>query len=180
MKSGCFQKAIGIGSYGWQFGAIWFVLLSVFVTLASVSAIAQAKTGDELAVVVHPSTPVNGLSMDEVRQVFRGDKQYWNSNMPVVLLVRAPVAEERELVLKVIYRMSEGKFKQYWVSKIFRAEATSGPKIVFSNTMAGQLVAAVPGAIAFINAKEVPPGLKVLPIDGRLPGQPGYPLRFTP
>ena len=90
------------------------------------------------------------------------------------------LAEERELVLKVIYRMSEGKFKQYWVSKIFRAEATSGPKIVFSNTMAGQLVAAVPGAIAFINAKEVPPGLKVLPIDGRLPGQPGYPLRFTP
>ena len=36
---------------------------------------------------------------------------------------------------------------------------------------------AIPGAIAFIDSREVRPGAKVLRIDGRLPGQPGYPLR---
>jgi len=48
---------------------------------------------------------------------------------------------------------------------------------VYSNDMANDLVNAVPGAIAFIDAHEVRPGAKVLRVDGHLPGEPGYPLR---
>ncbi|HKS75556.1 MAG TPA: hypothetical protein VJQ82_20265, partial [Terriglobales bacterium] len=103
--------------------------------------------------------------------------QYWNSKLPVVLLIRAPVARERDVVLRVIYQMSEAQFKQYWIAKVFRAEASSPPKIVYSNDMQLELVAAVPGAIAFVDARNVRPGLKVLRIDGHLPGEPGYPLR---
>jgi hypothetical protein len=33
------------------------------------------------------------------------------------------------------------------------------------------------GAIAFIDSAQVPKNLKVLRIDGKLPGQDGYPLR---
>ena len=97
--------------------------------------------------------------------------------MPVVLLVRAPVAKERQVVLKTIYQMSESQFKQFWVAKIFRSEAVSAPKIVYSSDMTNQLVSAVPGSIAFMEAKAVGPGLKVVKIDGRLPGEAGYPLR---
>jgi len=140
-------------------------------------AVAQAGHSPDVAVVVHPETPVSGLTLADVRQIFRGEKQYWNPNMPVVLLVRAPVARERNVVLRIIYQMSEAQFKQYWVAKIFRAETASPPKIVFSNSIANQLVAAVPGAIAFIDSREVRLGLKVVPVDGHLPGQPGYPLR---
>jgi hypothetical protein len=39
------------------------------------------------------------------------------------------------------------------------------------------LVAAMPGAIAFIDARNVRPGLKVLRVDGHLPGDRDYPLR---
>jgi ABC-type phosphate transport system substrate-binding protein len=127
--------------------------------------------------VVHPDTPVNNLSLAEVRKIFLGDRQYWTTNMPVVLLIRAPVARERDVVLKTIYQMSESQFKQYWIAKIFRAEAATAPKLVYSNDMANELVTAIPGAIAFIDSREVRPGAKVLRIDGRLPGQPGYPLR---
>jgi len=73
--------------------------------------------------------------------------------------------------------MSETEFKQYWISKLFRAEATSGPKIVYSNEMATDLVEAIPGSIAFVDAAGVPKNLKVLKIDGKLPGDRGYPLR---
>ena len=48
---------------------------------------------------------------------------------------------------------------------------------VFSNEMATELVAAIPGAVAFVDAAKVPQGLKVLRIDGRLPGEKGYALR---
>jgi hypothetical protein len=95
----------------------------------------------------------------------------------VTLLVRAPVARERDVLLKVIYRMSEAEFRQYWILKMFRAEATSGPKTVYSNQMAADVLTAVPGSVAVVDTTQVPKGLKVLTIDGKLPGQPGYPLK---
>jgi ABC-type phosphate transport system substrate-binding protein len=147
--------------------------------LAVVCAIALAQRSRyvDIAVVVHPDTPINNLSMADVRKVFLGDRQYWSANVPVVLLIRAPVARERDVVLKMIYQMSDAQFKQYWIAKIFRAESASAPKVVYSNDMANELVSAIPGAIAFIDSREVRPGAKVLRVDGKLPGEPGYPLR---
>jgi len=137
---------------------------------------AQAHDVD-VAVVVQPDTPVSNLSLTEVRKIFLGDRQYWTANTPVVLLIRAPVARERNVVLRIIYQMSESQFKQYWIAKIFRAESVSAPKVVYSNDMASDLVAALPGAIAFIDSRDVRPGTKVVRVDGRLPGEAGYPLR---
>ena len=139
-------------------------------------AVAQGHNVD-VALVADPDIPVNNLTLAEVRKVFRGERQYWNTNLAVVLLIRAPVARERDVVLKIIYQMSESQFKQYWIAKIFRAESATAPKVVYSNDMANQLVTAIPGAIAFIDSKDVKPGSKVLRVEGRLPGEAGYPLR---
>jgi hypothetical protein len=151
--------------------------LVFFLTVLQLGTSAQSMRGADIAVVVHPDTPVSDLTLTEVRQVLLGERQYWNAKMPVVLLIRAPVARERDVVLKVIYQMSEAQFKQYWVAKIFRAEAASPPKIVYSNDMQYELVTAIPGSIAFIDTHNVRPGLKVLRVDGHLPGDKEYPLR---
>src|SRR4029077_10646872 len=90
--------------------------------LFQLSSVAQTARETDIAVVVHPDTPITDLSLSEVRKVLLGERQYWNSKLPVVLLIRAPVARERDVVLRVIYQMSEAQFKQYWVAKIFRAE----------------------------------------------------------
>jgi ABC-type phosphate transport system substrate-binding protein len=152
---------------------LWFtvVLLSGATTMH-----AQSKLND-VAVVVNPAAPVNDLTLSEARKIFRGDRQYWSSDMPIVLLVRNPPSRERDVILKKLYSMTESEFKQYWIAKIFRAEATTGPKIVYSNSMAADLVSVIPGAIAFMSSKDVNPNLKVVKIDGHLPGDPGYPLR---
>src|ERR1700674_1512151 len=154
---------------------LWTVL---WASLALHSpSIAQTSRGADIAVVVNADTPVAELSLSEVRKVLLGERQYWNSKLPVVLLIRAPLARERDVVLRVIYQMTEAQFKQYWVAKIFRAEAASPPKIVYSNDMQHELVAALPGAIAFVDARNVGAGLKVLRVDGHLPGDRDYPLR---
>jgi len=155
------------------------VLLSLtflFVSFGARCLAQTARAGADIAVVVHPETPVTDLTLSEVRQVLLGDRQYWNSKLPVVLLIRAPVARERDVVLRVIYQMTEAQFKQYWVAKIFRAEAASPPKIVYSNDMQFELVSGIPGAIAFMDARNVRPGLKVIRVDGHLPGDRDYPL----
>lgn len=158
-----------------KFASRAFALSCLCLTL--LSPLAAQRHDVDIAVVVHPETPVSNLSLSEVRKVFLGDRQYWSTNIPVVLLIRAPVARERDVVLKIIYQMSESQFKQYWIAKIFRAESATAPKVVYSNDMANQLLTAIPGAIAFVDSKEVKPGTKVVRVDGRLPGEPGYPLR---
>ncbi len=103
------------------------ILLAIFwcSTLFQWPSAAQTARGADIAVVVHPDTPVDDLSLADVRKVLLGERQYWSSKLPVVLLIRAPVARERDVVLRVIYQMTETQFKQFWVAKIFRAEAAS-------------------------------------------------------
>jgi ABC-type phosphate transport system substrate-binding protein len=136
-----------------------------------------AGADSDIAIVVRPDVPVENLTFAELRRLMLGDRQFWTSNLRVTLLVRAPGAREREVVLKTVYQMSEAQFRQYWIAKVFRAEAASGPKIVYSNEMAEELTAAMPGAVAFVEAPQVPKGLKVLKVNGLLPGDKGYPLR---
>src|SRR5689334_21569370 len=143
------------------------------------SAAAQARGADEnpIAFVVGPGVPAENLTFAELRRIVLGDRQYWSSNLKITLLMRAQGARERDIVLKTIYQMSEAQYRQYWIAKVFRAEAASGPRIVYSSEMAAELATAIPGAVAFVDASQVPKGLKVLKIDGLLPGEKGYPLR---
>jgi ABC-type phosphate transport system substrate-binding protein len=134
------------------------------------------QVGADIAVVVHAGLPITNLSFAELRQLLLGDREYWSSNVRVTLLIRAPVARERDVVLKTIYGMSEAQFRQYWIGKVFRAETPSAPKVVYSGEMAIELVNRIPGAITFIEGAQAR-GLKVVSIDGRMPGDRAYPLK---
>jgi len=130
-----------------------------------------------VAIVAHPSTPVDGLSLAELRKIFLGERQFWSPSLRVVLVVRGPGTPEREIALNSIYQMSEAQFRQYWIAMIMRAEVTSGPRTVASPEMTTELVMGIPGAIGLIPAQNVPPGVKVLRINGKLAGEKGYPLQ---
>src|SRR5690242_4953366 len=136
------------------------LIVTFFSSLAFLACPLSAVAGD-IAVVVRADTPAEDLTLSEVRKLLLGDRQFWNSGMRVSLLMRSPDTREREVVLKKIYKMTEAQFRQYWISKVFRAETSSGPKIVYSNEMAAELVAILPGSVTFVDAGEVPKGLKM-------------------
>ena len=143
----------------------------------------------DVAVVVNPNLPADDLSFSELRRILLGDRQFWSSGLRVTLLIpplstltepqllRTPVAPEREVILRTVYKMNEAQFRKYWIAKVFRAEATAGPQIVYSNEMATDLVTAIAGSISFVDAAAVPERVKVLKINGHLPGEEAYPLR---
>ncbi len=151
-------------------------ILLILTLAAGLAAVAGETKGGDVAVVVRPELPVDNLSFSEVRKLLMGDRQFWTPGLRVTLLMRAPAARERDVILRTVYKMSEAEFRRYWMEKVFRAEVQGDPQIVYSNETATELVRAVPGAVAFVDAAEVPKGLKVLRIDGRLPGEKGYPL----
>jgi len=141
--------------------------------------VVHAQSAGDLAIVVHPEAPVAQLSFTELRQLLKGERQYWKPDLPVVLFVRAPTSQERTAVLDVIYQMTEPQFNQYWIAKQFRAESSSAPTKLKSSELTQQFVGSTPGAIGFMAARDVKPGVKVLKIEGRLPGETGYRLHLT-
>ena len=137
----------------------------------------QAPTGRDLAVVVHPGVPVDNLTFAELRRILLGDREFWTSDLRVTLLIRAPIARERDAAVREVCQMTESQFRQHWIGKVFRAETRSVPKIVTSAEMALEQVSRTPGAITFVDAAAAPKGVKVLKIDGKSPGQSGYRVR---
>ena len=155
------------------------ILLSLALIPDTEAVIAtQARHGGgDVAVIASADVPVDNLSIFEVRHIFRGEKQYWKSNLKVVLVVQPEGRHERDVMLHVVYRMSEPEYKQYWLGRIFRAEAISAPMTAETPDSAKVLLGSVSGCITLMNADELRPGDKVLKINGKLPGEKGYPLR---
>ena len=133
----------------------------------------------EFAVIASPDVPVTNLTIADLRRLFLGDKQFWTPKMRVALMIRGPVSRERAAVVWTICKMTEAQFVQHWIGKSMRAECTSSPLQFTSNLQALNLVANTPGAIAIVNASQVPAGAKVLAVEGKLPDQPGYKLQIT-
>ena len=137
--------------------------------------VAQGPQG--ISVVVNRDVPVDNLTRAELRRILLGDREFWTSGVRVTLLIRAPIAPERDAAVRDVCQMTEAQFRQHWIAKVFRADTPSGPKIVYSKEAALDQVSRVPGAITLVEGPVTGTAVKVLTIDGRSPGQTGYTLR---
>ena len=156
------------------------MLLNLFLATALQTASVPALPAAEpppLAVIVNEGTPVDALTLAELRRVFLGDRQFWSGDLRVTLLVPRPGSPERELLLLRVYEKSEAQYRHYWIAKVFRTEVTTAPKVVSSDRMAADLVRQIEGAVAVVSAANVPAGVKVLKINDRAADDPDYPLR---
>jgi len=150
------------------------LLLALMASLAFISP-ALAQSGD-VAVVVNPMNPIRGISLIELRKVFAGEKRSWPGGLAIRLIVRPPGCHERFLLLRLL-GMSESEYKHYWTAQLFRGEAGSEPTAVPSVGMQKEALTAFPGAISLVDARDVKPGMKMVRVEGLLPGETGYPLR---
>jgi len=157
---------------------IWLVSLLVMAGRPAPVVAQAGGAGQDLAVIVHPDVPVDNLTYAELRRLLLGDREFWASGLRVTLLIRAPIAHERDAVVRDACQMTEAQFRQHWIGKVFRADTANGPKIVYSAEMALDQVTRTPGALTFVAASAAAgKGGKILKIDGKLPGQPGYKIR---
>jgi ABC-type phosphate transport system substrate-binding protein len=135
-----------------------------------------AAQGD-IAVVVNSTNNTSSVTMGELRKIFSGEKRSWPGGASIKLLVRTAGTHERTALLNLL-GMSESDYKKYWTSQIYKGEATSEPVALPSNGMQKEALTVYPGAIALVDASEVKPGMKILKVDGHLPGEGNYSLHY--
>jgi len=129
-----------------------------------------------MAVVVNAHNEVTNLTTTELRKLFAGQKRSWSGGLAVKVFVRAPGTSEHTVMLKLL-KMSEPEYKKYWTEQVFRGEAHAEPSTLPSNGMQLEAVRSFPGAIVLMPVDDVKKGVKILKVDGHLPGEATYTLQ---
>ena len=141
---------------------------------------AGKQTLPALAVIVHPKNPVTKVSFSELRAYLKMERQFWPNRKRCAIYLPPNRTGEYGILLKKIYRMSHKRLQKYWVRKLFSGEIPSKPSYVPSAQAAGSRVLGSEGAISIVAASAVPAKVRVLLIDGKKPGDKGYPLVGKP
>lgn len=136
---------------------------------------ANAIEAKDLAIIVNKANPTEALSLRDLGKIFKAEKQFWDGEK-IHLLMREQGSWEKEVILKKVYQMSDEEVKKFWLGNLFRGEVASFPAVFGSVTRIKSLIKNMPGAIGFIDSKVIDDSLKVIKIEGKLPGEPGYPL----
>ena len=153
------------------------VVLGLSCCLGHSQSTAGAKASGDIAVVVSSLNPANDLSLTELRRILMGERRFWGGNVQVRLVLRERGARERDQVLSSLLKMDNKAFAEHWRAKVFRGEASEEPLTVSSSAMTRQYLTETPVGLTFMVERNLPTQLKVLKIDGKLPGDPGYSLK---
>jgi ABC-type phosphate transport system substrate-binding protein len=138
------------------------------------STIAWAA-GTELAVVVDKNSPVGGLSFHELKQLFKGERMKDPAGTWVVPINCVMGSSERTLFDDVVLGMSPDVVRSYWIDRKIRGQS-GAPKELPNPSIIQAMLGKVPGSISYVNARDVVKSVKVVKIDGHLPGEAGYSL----
>ena len=151
------------------------ILVLVLALTAGGSFAAHAA---ELAIVVNTNNPVDGQSLRELRAVFEQQRQFWKTGERIHLLLQESGRPEKQVMLSVVYDRGDEELKKFWLMRIFKGEIPAMPTTLSSNEAVKRFVNQVPNAIGFIDAATVDDSVKILRIDGKLPGDPDYALKI--
>ena len=124
------------------------------------------------------ANPVEDLSFAELRQYFLGERTRWPNGRRVTLVMRDSTRPERDAVLRVVYEMREQDFRAHFLRAKFTGELPEEPREFDTTSRVVNFVFLQPGAVSYVRADEVAPSVKVLSVDGLLPGEAGYKLTF--
>lgn len=154
------------------------LLVWVFGSLLCAVGSAQCST-TSMAVIVNKSSHVDSLAVAQLRRLILGDIRNWPDQKPVAIVSREPTSSVNQCVLSKVVRLSDSEYHRYLMNAEFRGEEAIVTQTANSDAMAARIVAGSPGSFVVVDAASVPSfggAVKVVRINGKLPGEAGYPL----
>lgn len=142
----------------------------IIIAFLSVFNYASAK---EVAIIGNKEISVDSISFKELVNIFKQEKQYLG-NKKIYLIMQETGTQEKKIMLKRIYSMTDEELKKFWLFKMFKGEIAEFPKTLASNEAVKIFVSRVPNAIGFIDADSLDDTVRVLKIDNKLPKDKGY------
>jgi phosphate transport system substrate-binding protein len=152
------------------------LFLLALMLLGQGSAVSAAGP-HALAVIVHPDNPVAGLTRAKLRDLFLKASRRWSDGKQVLAINHKAGSLTREAFDRSVLRMSPDQAASYWIKQRVRGRGHP-PHSFRSERLILRLVSKQREAVSYVRLEALRhgPKVKVIKIDGLLPGQPGYPL----
>ena len=131
-----------------------------------------------LAIVVNQDNPTTDITLSQLRAMFLGERKWWSNRHRAVLAGMRRNTPEWQAVRRVIYKMDRRELDHYYLYQSFKGESPSLPTTMPAPADVKKFVVSTPGALGYLRASDVDGSVKVVRVNGLLPGDDGYPLRL--
>ena len=120
------------------------------------------------------------LSTADLRKMLTGDRLTWPDSSTAVVVEQPEDSATQQRMLRTLLRTTPAGYKRQLLELQFQGRDLPAIKVLNSDETALKFVWNVPGAVAVVDAAlaaSAPSRVKILRLDGKLPGEPGYPLQ---
>ena len=127
-----------------------------------------------LQIVTARANAIRDLPFPDLRQVYRG-KHILVAGLRVIPFNHPTGTFDRVGFDRVLFGMGPDDIGRFWVDQRIRG-GDPPPRTIDSVSLLLRVVAALEGAIGYVREGFAAPDLKVVTVDGKHPGDAGYPL----
>lgn len=118
-----------------------------------------------LAVVANKLGAPDGLSSEDMKKIFLGQKRNWENNQLIKLAMLNPDTDLGEAVSYKLYGMTPNELKKYWLAMAFQGRAKT-PKFFDTIAQLKEYVSSTNGSISIIEYTSEE-NLKFVPVDNK-------------
>jgi hypothetical protein len=127
-----------------------------------------------LAVIIAKSSPLETISLQDLRNLYRGDRLVGHQLIPFAFQAGTP---ERIAFDHSVLGMSPDDVARYWIDRKIRGQ--SGPPRAIDNPdLLMRVVAKLDGGLGYVRASDVKDYVKVLRIDSKGITDSAYPIEY--
>lgn len=162
-------------------GAIHTLAVALATSLLVASAArlpparAQSQARDVLVAIIAHATGITDIATGTLRSAFRGDYAEYAPGKRILPFNHPPGSAERTAFDQAVLGLDPDEMGRFWIARRIRGEGLA-PRVIPNVSLGLRAIAAYPGAITYVRAKQVNATVRVLTVDGHAPGKPGYPL----
>ena len=146
--------------------------------LAGIAALADAAPRRDALVFVCGNRAAPAVSSADLRRIFLGRTTRWPDGRRIVLAVRPASTAAGRAFYGRVAEMSEIDFSRLWLGNLFRGDVESAPRVIGPADEVRRFLAQTPDGLTVLLSSEIDPrdpAIRPVPVDGHLPGSPGYP-----
>jgi hypothetical protein len=155
---------------------VFVAALGVLAVGSWVGFVSPVRAGESpVVVVVGASSPISDISKSALRRAFLAEPTVV-AGVKLLPLNQEPGTPERSRFDRTVLDLAPDAMSRFWIDQRLRGQGNP-PRAIPSVPLLGKLVNQLPGAICYMKESEVPPGVKVLTVDGKKAGTSAYALR---
>jgi hypothetical protein len=163
---------------GVRFSILLALIAAVLVALIGLAP-RPVRAGNDLvlAVIVSPNSKLTNISVADLRRVFQSERLTDPDGNRLIALNHPPKTVDRVGFDQVVLQMDPDAVGRFWIDRKIRG-GNGPPRTVESLATLRRVVEKLPGAIGYLRPGQLSNEVRVIRVDGKLPEEAGYAVRY--